>query len=112
MYTQKRGWRTNEDKHWAESEFEVRAIADAFGVTVGKVSASPGVAQIRYEPSSTTGVEGAGAEQPVIHLVHYHGLHYRAGFNGGHIYLPVPRAAAEAAPTRQLPLRSTRARPK
>ena len=98
-----------EDKHWAESEFELRAIADAFGATVVKVSASPDVALVRYEPDSMSGI-GAVADQPVIHLVHYHGLHYRAGFaeDDRAPYAPTAPAARGVA-ARQLPPRSTRA---
>ena len=95
------------DKHWAESEFELRAIADAFGATVVKVSASPDVAHVRYEPSSMLGI-GAVADQPVIHLVHYHGLHYRAGFANGDRAPYAPTPAARGVVTRQLPPRSTR----
>jgi hypothetical protein len=97
-----------EDKHWAESEFELRAIADAFGATVVKVSASPDVALVRYEPDSMSGIS-AVADQPVIHLVHYHGLHYRAGFadDDRAPYTPTAPAAPRVA-TRQLPPRSTR----
>mgnify|MGYP002632086098 CR=1 FL=1 len=96
------------DQQWAESEFELRAIADAFGATVVKVSASPGVGLVRYEPSSMSGI-GAVAEQPVIHLVHYHGLHYRAGFADGDRALYAPTPAARGVAARQLPPRSTRA---
>lgn len=97
-----------EDKRWAESEFELRAIADAFGATVVKVSASPDVALVRYEPDSMSGIS-AVADQPVIHLVHYHGLHYRAGFadDDRAPYTPTAPAAPRVA-TRQLPPRSTR----
>jgi hypothetical protein len=97
-----------EDTHWAESEFELRAIADAFGATVVKVSASPDVALVRYEPDSMSGIS-AVADQPVIHLVHYHGLHYRAGFadDDRAPYTPTAPAAPRVA-TRQLPPRSTR----
>ena len=41
---------------------------------------------------------GAVADQPVIHLVHYHGLHYRAGFANGDRapYAPTPAARGVA----------------
>ena len=68
------------NKHWAESEFELRAIADATGATVVKISANPGIShQPRWEPSTLTG-KGATADQPVVYLIHYHLFHFSAGF--------------------------------
>ena len=68
------------DCAWSETDFELRAIADTFGARVMKISATPSIDDGDVHVPSGDSGDGTDPAQPDMLLVHYAGLHWRAGF--------------------------------